>query len=418
MKKNILIVTYYWPPSGAAAVQRWLKIALQLKKDGHNPVIITTKNGDYPQIDESLLEKIPKDLKVIKTNSINYGKIFKIFTREKKLPYGNMSTTQKDNLIKKIFYWIRMNLIVPDARIGWVPFALKACKNEMAKLKFDAVITTGPPHSTHIVGYFLKKNFGIKWISDFRDPWTNIIYNKKSKRNNFIVKLDKKIENAIVKNSDYTLLVSKSWLNLIPKGNVIILPNAFDVSEFEDIKYHKSDFFRIKYIGKFINYDHIEDVLHKIGELSKSYHNIEISFIGDYGCITSQFKAKYPNLKYRCLDFIPHKDAIREMIDAEILILLINEYDGNKGLVPSKIFEYIAARTFILGYGPEDGDAATYIRESKSGVMIDYGNREEIQKILDEKYNLWLVNSFKKNVGDIEQFSVHKQAEKILELIN
>ncbi len=417
MKKNILIVTYYWPPSGAAAVQRWLKIALELKKTGHNPVIVTTKNGDYPQIDESLLEVIPKDLKVIKTNSINYGKIFKLFTREKKLPYGNMAAKTNDNWIKKVFYWIRMNLIVPDARIGWVPFALKASQKELALQKFDAVITTGPPHSSHIVGYFLKKRFGIKWISDFRDPWTNIIYNQKSKRNSITVKLDKYLEGKIVDNSDYTFLVSKSWLNLIPKGNIKIMPNAFLSSEFDNVKYNKSDFFRIKYIGKFINYDFIDDILNQIGEFSKSHKNIEISFIGDYGCITDELKRTYPNIRFVCKDFIPHKNAIQEMVDSEILILLINDYEGNKGLVPSKIFEYIATRTFILGYGPSDGDAAQYIVESKSGIMIDYGKNDEIMNTLQNQYDVWSKNLYKKNTGDITKFSVKSQIKQILELI-
>ena len=416
--KNILVVTYYWPPSGAAAVQRWLKISRKLHKEGHNVVIITTKKGDYPQIDESLLKVIPKDLKVVKTNSINYGTMFKFLTREKKLPYGNMITDKKDSFFKRAFYWIRMNFIVPDARVGWVPFAIRAAKKEMSLQKFDAVITTGPPHSTHLVGYFLKKKFGIKWISDFRDPWTNIFYNKKTKRNKFIVKIDKFIEKEVVKNSDYTLLVSKSWLNVIPKGNVVIMPNAFLASEFENIKYSKSDNFRIKYIGKFINYDYIDDVLEQIGEFSQKKDNIEISFIGDYGCVTPELKRKYPKISFICKDFIPHKDAIQEMVNSEMLILLINDYDGNKGLVPSKVFEYIATRTFILGYGPSDGDAAQYIKESQSGVMIDYGNKDMIRKTLEEQYNLWSEVSYEKNIVDIRKFSVENQIKLILKLIS
>jgi hypothetical protein len=415
--KNILIITYYWPPSGAAAVQRWLKIAITLKKIGHNPVVITTQNGDYPQIDNSLLDLIPKNLKVIKTTSVNYGSAFRIFTGERKLPYGNMTTTQKDSIIKKIFFWIRMNLIVPDARIGWFPFAYRAAKKEVRLHKFDLVVTTGPPHSSHIIGYFLKKKFGIKWISDFRDPWTNIIYNQKNKRNKLIVQIDKMIENKIVANSDYTFLVSKEWINLIPKGNVVVMPNAFMKSEFENLEFHKSKFFRIKYIGKLIDFDHIEDVLEQIGEFSRTNPNIELSFIGDYGCLTDSYRNKYRNIKYVRKNFIPHKDAIQEMYDSEMLILLINEYSGNKGLVPSKIFEYIATRTFILGYGPNDGDAAKYINETHSGIMINYGEIDNIYASLKNRYHIWCTNKNGKNVGEIKQFSVENQVKKILGLI-
>ena len=173
--KKVLVIVYYWPPSGGAGVQRWLKFVKYLPLFGWQPTVITTYNGDYPAIDESLLTEVPARVKVIRTKTPTFGGLFKKGTEEN-VPYGSLESKPDDSVFKKIAIWIRLNLIVPDARKVWNKYALQAATNELRINKYNAVITSGPPHSTHLVGLKLKQIFNMKWLADFRDPWTKIDY--------------------------------------------------------------------------------------------------------------------------------------------------------------------------------------------------------------------------------------------------
>ena len=178
--KKVLVIVYYWPPSGGAGVQRWLKFVKYLPESGWQPTVITTTKGDYPAIDESLCKEVPNGIKVIQTQTPTFGKLFKkINGKISDVPYGSLEKGSNDSAMKKFFIWFRLNLVIPDARTLWNKYAYKTASKELLTNKYDAVITSGPPHSTHLVGLKLKKKYNIKWTADFRDPWTKIDYLEK-----------------------------------------------------------------------------------------------------------------------------------------------------------------------------------------------------------------------------------------------
>ena len=176
---KILLLSYYFPPCGGAAVQRWLRFSRALVKQGHSLTVITTEDGDYPYMDESLLAKLPPKLKVLRSRPLGFGRLWSILG-QKHLPYGSLRTEIRDSFITKLLYWLRLNLIVPDLRIGWNPSAYKLAEKELKADRYDYVISTGPPHSTHLIGLKLKRRYGIQWRTDFRDPMSDIYYLKLS----------------------------------------------------------------------------------------------------------------------------------------------------------------------------------------------------------------------------------------------
>ena len=181
---KVLIITYYWPPCGGVGVQRWLRFVRYLPDFGYTPTIITTLNGDYPVKDSSLELEVSQNAKVLRTKTPTFNNLYKFFSKSKndKIPYGSLQTNSSDSLFKKASIWVRLNLVIPDARIIWNASAYRAAKKELRNGKYDAVITTGPPHSTHLIGLKLHKEFNLKWIADFRDPWTEMGYLQSVKR--------------------------------------------------------------------------------------------------------------------------------------------------------------------------------------------------------------------------------------------
>ncbi|HKI88004.1 MAG TPA: hypothetical protein VKA38_03185, partial [Draconibacterium sp.] len=175
--KRVLIITYYWPPSGGGGVQRWLKFVKYLPSNGWKPVVAVPENPEYPVIDLSLQEDVPKEAEIIKLPIWEPYGIFKKITgrkKEERVNTGLLFDEKKQTSIEKISLAIRGNFLIPDPRIFWVKPSIKRLKKLIPELNVEAIITTGPPHSVHLIGYRLNKIFGIPWIADLRDPWSNL----------------------------------------------------------------------------------------------------------------------------------------------------------------------------------------------------------------------------------------------------
>ena len=418
--KKLLIITYYWPPCGGPSVQRWIQLSHNIRNFGWQPVILTTQNGDYPLIDNSLEKNISPSIKVIRTKTLRFGEIFKILTGKKKLPYGSLDTKKNDSIIKKFLFYIRRNFIAPDIRIIWNKQALKVAKSLLRKTDFDAIITTGPPHSTHLIGLKLQSQFKVKWYADFRDPWTNIVYNANEERFFLTRMIDKYLEQKVVSRADSIITVSKFIAQDLPKGEKIVLSNGFNHKDFENIEYTKNHKFRIKYIGKLTQGREIFSILNTINKISKDIEdeNIEFSFIGTYNDEPTEFRDKFKYIDFRFVPYLTHNDAIGEMVQAEILLLLINNYSGNKGMLTLKMFEYIGSRTFILGIGPTNGNAAEIINKLNAGKMIDYNQENLLKKQIIEKHKQWEKKLVVRNNSNINEFSTFEIAKKLSDFLD
>jgi len=419
--KKLLLITYYFPPCGGAGVQRWLRFIRYLPAYGWMPTVITTTEGDYPHLDSSLCKKIPKDLKVIRTRTPVLHRILKLIPSEKgkSYPYGSLKTERGDKLSRRLIFWLRNNLVIPDSRVIWNRIACNAALNELRIKKYDLIITTGPPHSTHLVGLRLKKQLQIKWITDFRDPWTTIYYLQNLRQNIVLQKINRKLEKDVIERADLNLIISQSIADTFPDGNKQVLINGYDPDDFFNIETLPSSFFRIKYIGKLTEGQDVSSPLEWLNDLAreKNIVNIEFSFIGTLPA-GDEYERGYSYLHIRNVGYIKHMDAIREMVNSDILLLLINRCPDNKGILTTKLFEYIGSRSYIIGIGPTDGDAAKILHDYNAGIMLDYEDRKGFISKVFELYRQWDKDQDIKNRSDISNLSSRNQTRELSKILD
>lgn len=404
-KKKVLIITYYWPPSGGAGVQRWVKFAKYLPKFDIEPIILTVKNGTYPLTDTTLLDEIASDLKVFHAKAFEPYSIFGAFTGKSSAQVSTPSSAfaHDGTFLKKLGIWIRANLFIPDARIGWKPFAFQKAKEIVNELNIDTIITTGPPNSTHLIGYKLKSNdSSLHWIMDMRDPWSKIFYNEELPRTNLASQIDISLEKKCLKLANEVVLVSESMLPIQKKiyaRDYLVINNGFDHEEFSsDLPSNEKDVFTIKYIGSMTEPAIPYNLFQALQSLDKeSRKGLRIEF---YGSINDRvidiIKSHNLNDIVHFYGYLPHLEAKKEMRSADLLLLVIPNTHDNELIITGKIFDYIGAQKPIICIGPENGDAAKLIRELNLGLNFEYEEIEhlksEIQKFLTSKnrvYSTW-----------------------------
>ena len=443
---KILLITYYWVPCGGVPVQRWLKLTKYLPQNNCFPTVLTTLNGDYPNIDFSLLNQVSNDVTVVRVKTPSFSKILQFFLgRNEKIPYGSLHTTKQDSLLKRIIYFLRVQFIVPDARRIWNKIAFKKAEEILRSGVYNAVITTGPPHSTHLIGLKLKQKYNIKWIADFRDPWFNIHYNLNENRNIFIKKIDKYLENSVIKNADSIVAVSESlvdtqisyelrdssykvWVHLLLekkapnntalKRKVKIIPNAFDPEDYINKTYKRSTNFRIKFVGALFA-DRKQIVLDAINWIDEyaiinQIDNIEFSIIGE----NKKTQPTTKKIKINIIPFIKHDAVIQECVNSEALLLVIVKTKNNEGLLTYKLFEYIGSKTYILGIGPDISTAKDILQQTNSGKMTGYDDKEKFLSNFDSIYKKWLSCEDIKNKDDISEFSLPENSKKYYGIIS
>jgi len=383
--KKVLVVTYYWPPSGGPGVQRVLKFCKYLPKYGWKPVILTVKDGEYPAMDDTLLHE-SKDIETHLSHAFSFYSIFNWFTGEKSVPSHQLSKSKDDSFFKKISRWIRYNLVVPDGRIGWYSGAVKKGRKLLNNEKFDLIFSSGPPHSVHLIGLKLAKKSGTKWVADFRDPWTDMFYYSENKRLRAAELLDRYLEKQVVDNADALITVSRSISEYYDR-DVTVIPNGYDESDFELIENSGGNNNLISYVGTMYKSQNTEEFFDSVNELNKlSSNKYKINLIGHIHSdivryITSNNYESFIKIK----PYIHHKESILKMVESEFLLLVIPNTKKNSGIVTGKIFEYIRSGSKILMIGPLDSDAAKIINETNSGYCFDYNDMSNLGTILSNK---------------------------------
>ena len=387
-KGGVIILTYYWPPSGGSGVQRWMYFSKYLKELGWNPFVITVdkKKASYPVLDKSL-EKIVKDIKVIKTSTNEPLKLFSFLRTgsfRKGIPQGDV---KNKGLFNKLFNYIRSNYFIPDARLGWVDFAHRECKKLIIKNKIKHVITTGPPHSTHLIGLKIKKDFEIKWTVDFRDPWVNVFYNKKFMFTKKSINKQKELEKKVLNNSNLVLTTIggdlKKQLQLkAPNQNFAIVPNGYDDVLMNKIKSEKSKkYFHIVYTGLLTkNHPYVSLLINLKQNFSNT--NLKLSLAGNISNeIINEIKNFLPNVKVKDYGYLNHEDSVRLMKSAD---LLVNFFfiGAEKEMISGKIMEYLATEIPILSIGNPRSEAGKILSKASETKMFLRDSDKEIQLFL------------------------------------
>lgn len=430
--KKALIVTYYWPPAGGPGVQRWLKFVKYLKEFNWEPVVVTVKNGTYPAIDNSLEKDIPDNTVVYKIPTSEPFGLYNFFKRRKgksgSVAFINMK--KKGSLLDKLSIFIRANLYIPDARKGWKPYVVKALPEILSKHKIDVLITTGPPHSTHLIGLEMKRECNIPWIADFRDPWTNIYYNKIMPRTTRTKRIDSHLESSVLKESDFVIVVSRQVKREFcdRTDNIELIYNGYDDSDFAKIDENDNpiDNFVILHTGNLSSSQNTIELWNALADISdknKSFKNdLVIRFIGNTDInIIDYLKSKGFSENIDIVDYVPHHKAVAMMTQASLLLLVIPNTDNNEGIITGKLFEYLASGSPIIAIGPVNGDAADILSETGRSPMIGFNDTSAMKERLIQAYTIWVENdkTTPKYSGEsCKQFSRKNATQQLVELLN
>jgi len=421
--KKVLIISYYWPPAGGSGVQRWLKFVKYLPNNNWKPIIYTPENPYIEIKDEKLLSNIPEEAEIWKTP------IWEPYTLKDQL-LGKENKTQSSGVVSNkkslkniLLNWVRGNAFIPDPKVYWVKPSVKYLLNKIKQHKIEHIITTGPPHSMHLIGLALKKEIpSLKWIADFRDPWSELDLLDEFHLSNSSRKKHQDLEKQVLQNADVALTVSETWVKDLKRlgGNrVELITNGYDTADF-DSKPKTHDKFIIGHYGllnHLRNPKNLWKVLNSLCEENTEFNSkLEIHLSGNIdGEVIAEIES-YPSLKGKIkhLGYLSHAEVLEQYNEASVLLLLLFNSKSGVGNYPGKIFEYFAAKKPILAFGPKESDIEKLIEKTKTGVFFTYDEMELKKEIL----NLFHNDGNHLASTEIEGFSRKKLTTDLSELLN
>lgn len=432
--KKVLILTYYWPPGGGAGVQRWLKFVKYLRDYNWEPVVYTAANGEMPVLDESLEKDIPQHVEVVRTAIWEPYGIYKRFIGRKKNDKINASflnETKKSSFADKVSIWIRGNFFIPDARVFWIKPSIRYLSSFIEKNKIDYIISSGPPHSMHLIAYGLKKKYPqLKWLADFRDPWTNIDFYDKLMLSTRADKKHRRLELNVLKTADAVLSVGKTMSDEfknrytagggLHKNKFHVITNGFDEEDLSLEAEEKDEKFSIAHIGTLVkdrNPEVLWQVLHELVQENVDFKKqLEVKLVGKVDIYVKEQIEKFNLTSFvNKIDYLPHHAVIKEQQRSRVLLLLVNNTRNAKGILTGKFFEYMSSRSPILAIGPEDGDLAEIIKTTNTGLISDFEDTATLKKNILAYFE---GNSVARNEAAVNQYSRKELTKQLSELLN
>ncbi len=415
--RKVLIITYYWPPSGGAGVQRWLKFVKYLREFGWEPIIYTPENPEAPATDHSLEKDIPAGITILKRPITEPYAVYKHFIGMKpgeKVNAGFLQEKEKPGLAEGISVWLRGNLFIPDARRFWIRPSVKFLEEYLKTITVDAIVSTGPPHSMHLIAMQLHEKTGIPWLADFRDPWTGIDFYHQLKLTRLADKHHHTLEKKVLESASAITVVSKQMLNEfngIVKRSYTLVTNGFDESDFSLLSAGLLDKkFTIAHIGSINasrNPEKLWEVLARMVKERKGFADVlQIKLVGKVDVsVLKSIESNELNDYLLRIEYMDHSNVMHEIQKSQVLLLLINNISNAKGILTGKLFEYLGSGRPILNIGPEDGDAAEILSDSDAGFTAGYDNEEVIYTIVDGYFEKYTVNQLFTKTGNYLNYS-------------
>lgn len=431
MMKRVLIITYYWPPSGGSGVQRWLKMSKYLPENGWQPVIYTTKDAEYPIVDTSLEKDVVPEVEVIRRPIIEPYTLYKKFLGIKKedtIKAGFASEKKKSGWKENLSVWIRGNLFIPDARCWWVKPSVRYLKEYLKTHPVDAIISTGPPHSMHLIAMKLKEATGLPWIADFRDPWTEIDFYDELRLTSWADRKHHKLEHEVLTKADK--IVTIGWdcakgLGRLGNRNVKVIQNGFDWElDPNEEKTPLTNEFTLTHLGVVgparnapVLWQALQELKNEIDGFDKT---LKIRFVGHVDqSVIDNLRACNLLENAEFVAHVPHDEVKLFQESSQVLLLLINNAPNAKGIVTGKLFEYLASGRPILCIGPEDGDAARILKETQAGVTVRFEDKERMKGSVKNLYQQYLDHALSCLTNDsIEQYSRKAQTQGYVKILN
>lgn len=425
MHKKALIITYYWPPAGGPGVQRWLKFVKYLPDYNIQPIVYCPKNPSYPIIDESLTKELPKDIVILKQPIKEPYKLARLFSKKaaSTISSGVIPKEKKQSVIEKVMLFVRGNFFIPDARKNWVKPSVDFLTDYIQKENIETIITTGPPHSLHLIGLQLKQKLDVKWIADFRDPWTTIGYHKKLKLTKASQLKHQDLELKVLNSADQLIVTSentKREFEFKTNQPITVITNGYDTTISEKPK--KDSKFTIAHIGSLLserNPKHLWEALSELINENEAFKaDFELKLIGVVSDVVLQEIYSH-NLKdyTNVVGYVSHDDAIKAQMQSQVLLLIEIDSEDTKAIIPGKLFEYMISNTPILAIGPKDSDVERIIKSTNTGAYFFYEANNTLKSQILAYFNAYKENTLVTQPIGLKPYSRKELTKTLSELI-
>lgn len=417
--KRVLIISYYWPPSGGAGVQRWLKFVKYLRKFGWEPVLYTPLNPEYPETDHSLEKDVPRGIEVIRQPIWEPYATYKKLQGQKKDEKINaafLSERKKNRFLENISIWIRGNFFIPDARKFWIRPSVSFLTQYLKDHPVEVVISTGPPHSMHLIAMSLARQLRLSWLADFRDPWTDIDFYKDLRLTSWADNKHRKLELEVLKSADIVTVISHTMASDMQKicpRQYEVITNGYDEEDTLDDNPVPDNKFSIAHIGTLVSTRNPvilwEALKILIKEIPGFQEDLEIKLVGKVDIsVTGTINTMGLEQYIRKIDYLPHDQVIECQRQSQVLLLIINNTPNAKMILTGKFFEYLASRRPVLCLGPVDGDAAIIMKETNAGLISGFHDLETMKQNILQYYSSYKAGTLGSANKNIEKYSREK----------
>ena len=423
--KKVLIISYYFPPAGGPGVQRWLKFVKYLPDFNIEPVVYAPLNPTYPIIDSDLIDEISSQTVVIRKKIFEPYGFASLFLKSKikSISAGNIPSQRNQTALEEFLIWIRGNVFIPDARIFWIKPSVRFLKKYIKANHIDTVITSGPPHSMHLIGLQLKKKLELRWIADFRDPWTTIGYHKSLKLSAYAENKHKSLEQKVLQSADLVIVTSKNTkleFEAITDRPIAVITNGYDVTTAS--KPVLDTQFSLAHIGSFlpgrnptILWQSLSELVREIPEFEKYF---ELKLIGTISSEIIETIHAYNLDKYlNVIGYVSHQEAITHQKKSQVLLLIEINSIETISIIPGKLFEYMVSERPIIAIGPRGSDFAEIITDTNTGVFFDYDEKARLKSVILSYFNQFLTGKLCVNAVGLQQYSRKNLTEKLAHLI-
>jgi len=423
--KKVLIVTYYWPPAGGPGVQRWLKFAKYLPDFGIHPVVYIPENPHYPLLDEALLSDVPTDVTILKGKIVEPYGIAGIFSRNKtkKISSGLIPSKRKQSLMERIFLWVRGNLFIPDARVLWVKPSVKRLSAYIQKEGIDTVITSGPPHSLHLIGIKLRQSLPIRWVADFRDPWTTIGYHDKLKLSAYAARKHKSLEKKVLNETDLVIVTSpatKAEFQALTTKPIEVITNGYDTEKVARPPLDQT--FTIAHIGSLLSgrnplvlWESLAELMQEEPGFKEAFRLKLVGAVSPDVMQTMEDKGLGDAVDYK--GYLSHDEAVTEQRSSQVLLLIEIDAPETRSIIPGKLFEYMVSERPIVGIGPDGSDFATILKETNTGRFFTYSQKDALKETIRHHFQGYKEGTLRSNPVGLQRFSRKSLTNELAKLL-
>ncbi|MDZ7372991.1 MAG: glycosyltransferase [candidate division KSB1 bacterium] len=424
-----LIVSYYFPPAGGSGVQRVLKFVKYLPEFGWRPIVLTARGADYPTLDPSLGAEVPASVWVLRSRIVEPYALYRRLTGKKDVQHLDVvvltrRTDQK--LSERMAEWVRSTFFVPDARIGWLPFAVHMGVRAARLPGVRVVVSSAPPYTCHLIGYLVHRLSGKPWVADFRDSWVDWV--SAPRRRGFSRRVDLALEGLVLRGASLLVSVSEGvrddLVSRHPEArdhHWVLIPNGFDPEDFEGLAGEvREEKLTLLYSGSLYGPRHPGTLLRGLRLLREEswegWGALRLRIVGRIAKeIREEIEREAGDIA-ECSDYLPHREAVRELLRCDVAVLIVDAMPASKGVLTGKLFEYLGARKPILAIAPPEGEAARLIAEGGCGWIVSPGDAEGVARALREIYRLWRQGQLPRPTEEfVARFDRRKQAQQLAE---